>query len=481
MTSTTFATDHHGNPVSGTADEIARYDVAVDRLLRYHPDVVTSMSVLVEDARDFAMGQVLAAYLCLTSTDVPDLADARGAFEQLARLDLNERETAHREAIGAWLAGDWHGASRRLDDLLIRWPGDLLALLVGHQLDFFLGNAGNLRDRVGRSLLAVDPEDPHYGFVRGMFAFGLEESGHYELAERHGLAAVDTNRDDVWAIHAVVHAYEMRGLVDTGIEFLRRREADWGDGNLFTVHNWWHLAIFLLETERIHEALRVYDDRIHNAASAGVPLEMLDASALLWRLRLDDADTGGRFAPLADAWATRTDATPWYAFNDLHAVIALAGAARLDDARAVIDRLDRYVATAPNQNTSNVMMTAQIGLPASRAIVAFAEGRHGDVLAELLPIRTVLARFGGSHAQRDVLQRTILTSAIRTGQLDVARALIGERLAVRETSVYSLRRLADLHRTRGDDLAGRETDATAAAIRDRFAIAVTVARSGSDS
>ena len=194
--------------------------------------------------------------------------------------------------LGAWLAGDWHGAARRLDALLIRWPADLLGLLVGHQLDFFLGDAANLRDRVGRSLPAIDPVHPHHGYVRGMYAFGLEESGNYQLAERHGLAAVERNHDDVWATHAVVHVYEMQGRVDDGIRFLQGRQADWAEGNLFTVHNWWHLALYLLEAGRSDESLSIYDRHIHNEHSAGVPLEMLDASALLWRLHLDGIDVG---------------------------------------------------------------------------------------------------------------------------------------------------------------------------------------------
>src|SRR5690606_10501415 len=113
-----------------------------------------------------------------------------------------------------------------------------------------------LRDRVGRSLLALDASHPHYGYVRGMQAFGLEESGNYGLAETAGLDAVERNADDVWAIHAVVHTYEMQGRVDEGIRFLQSREADWGSGNLFTVHNWWHLALYLLEAGRTDEVLR---------------------------------------------------------------------------------------------------------------------------------------------------------------------------------------------------------------------------------
>ena len=255
--------------------------------------------------------------------------------------------------------------------LLGCWPADLLGLLVGHQLDFFLGDAANLRDRVGRSLPHIDQAHPHHGYAQGMYAFGLEESGDYPLAEHHGLAAVDRNRDDVWATHAVTHVYEMQGRIDEGIRFLRTRQADWGEGNLFAVHNWWHLALYLLEAGDTVDSLAIYDRHIHNEQSAGVPLEMLDASALLWRLHLDRVDVGGRFDPLADAWATRTTHEPWYVFNDLHAVMALAGAGRTDEARAVIDRLAAYVAAGPP--ASNVRMTAEVGLPACRSVLAHVE------------------------------------------------------------------------------------------------------------
>ena len=188
------------------------------------------MTSLVDDEPDFAMGLVLAAYMSLTSTDAIDLDGARQLTDQLDSLALNDREAAHRAALQAWTSGDWHGAARLLDDLLACWPADLLGLLVGHQLDFFLGDAANLRDRVGRSLPHIDQAHPHHAFAQGMYAFGLEESGDYPLAEHHGLAALDRNHDDVWATHAVTHVYEMQGRIDEGIRFLRTRQADWGDG-----------------------------------------------------------------------------------------------------------------------------------------------------------------------------------------------------------------------------------------------------------
>src|SRR5262245_28490156 len=251
--------DAHGNPISGSAEKVAAYDHAIDRLLRYHPDLVPAAGEAAADSAALPMGQALMAYLQLMTTDAPAVAGAREALAQLMAQPLNERETAHAAAISAWVDGRWHDAARILDQLLVRWPTDVIALMIGHALDFFTGDAQNLRDRVGRSLPRFDPEHPHTGFVRGMHAFGLEESGHYERAQRVGLAAVERNPDDVWGTHAVIHAFEMQGKVDEGIRFLRSHEADWGSGNLFTVHNWWHLALYLLEAGRYDEALAIYD------------------------------------------------------------------------------------------------------------------------------------------------------------------------------------------------------------------------------
>ncbi|MFP5255311.1 MAG: tetratricopeptide repeat protein [Acidimicrobiia bacterium] len=408
-------------------------EALIDALLAFKPEVVDHATVLSTEHPDLAVGHALVAYLHLMSSEQRDVEVAVAAHQAMSTCDLGEREQAHRRAIGEWIQGRWHGAADALDDLLVRWPTDLLALQLGHQLDFFTGDAQNLRDRVGRSLSAIAGH-PHHGFVLGMQSFGLEEYGHYEAAEEAGMAALDAHRDDVWAIHAVTHAHEMRGRVAEGVDLLEGRVADWGSGNLFTVHNWWHLALFKLELGDLASVLDIYDREVHHPGSDGVALELLDASALLWRLHLDGTDVGDRWAPLADAWAA-AETPPWYAFNDLHAVMAYVGAGRMDDARRVVDRLEAYV--AQGEGASNLAMTADVGLPTSRAVVAFAEGRWDDVVAELAPRRRWFNRFGGSHAQRDVLQRTLLEAAIRGDQHDLARALVSERLAVRPSSAYA--------------------------------------------
>lgn len=465
----TVTPDAHGNPTAGPPDAIARCDRALDRLLRLRTDVVPAASSLVRDAPDVPMAQALWAYLMLSSTDAADVAAARRSVDALGALAgrWGPREGGHHRALEAWAAGDWRRAAAMLDDLLIEWPTDLLALMMGHQLDFYVGDAANLRDRVGRSLGAVDPDHPHRGLVEGMYAFGLEESGHYEQAEQHGLAAVDRNLDDVWAIHAVAHAHEMRGDVSAGLAFLDRQAAGWHEGNLFTVHLAWHRALFLLDAGRVDDVLATYGTWAYSAEAPAAPLQLLDASALLWRLLLDGVDVGDRFARLADAWALAlaraggpaAAEASWYPFNDAHAVMAFAGAGRRGEARAVVARLEADAAAAggelgpgpgPGPAPDRATMAAQAGLPAARATLAFVEGRHEDVVADLLPARRTLHHFGGSHAQRDAWERTLLGSALASGRLGLARALISERLAARPASGYAAQRQAELA-----DLAGR--------------------------
>jgi len=436
--------DRSGYSVSAAeADTVERYDRAVDSLLRFSDDVVDAWSATVADAPEFAMGHIGLAYLACLSSEGPDAAAARDVLEPLGDGGgLHDREQQHLAAAHAYANGDFAGASELLALLTVEYPRDALAIQIGHQLDFFSGDALTLRDRVGRALMAWDSSDPRYGYLQGMFAFGLEECGLYPQAADAGTMALERDRRDVWALHAVVHTHEMRGLVDEGLAMLDARRSDWTTGNIFVVHNSWHESLFLLELGEVERVLAGYDAVIHNDRSEKLAIEMLDASALLWRLYLDDIDTGGRWNALADAWAEK-DPDPWYAFNDMHATMAFVGAGRLDDAHAAVDRLAAYAVT-PRPEITNVAMTTEVGLPVCAAVLAFGEARYDDVVSLLHPIRKIVQRFGGSHAQRDAVARTLLEAAIRGGHTSLARALVSERLAVRESSRYARRQLERL-------------------------------------
>ena len=104
----------------------------------------------------------------------------------------------------------------------MRHPHDLVALQVGHLMDFYRGNARDLRDRIARALPHWSPDVPGYHVVLGMHAFGLEEAGDYARAEETGRRALDLEPLDAWAHHAVAHVMEMQGRAQDGIGWMSR-------------------------------------------------------------------------------------------------------------------------------------------------------------------------------------------------------------------------------------------------------------------
>jgi tetratricopeptide (TPR) repeat protein len=446
-------TTAHGIKTSETdPDALAELDRAIDHLLHFRADVsVVNDQALIADP-DLPMARALRAYLGLLGTEADDAERARrGLNDWLATQNgraFTTAERAHLSAAQTWLAGDMRGAGELLRHHTDAHPRDALALSVGHQIDFLGGDAVTLRDRVGGALNAWSTEDPHRAMLLGMYAFGLEEVGDYLRAFDVGSEAVETDAKDVWGIHAITHTYEMRGKFGAGTRFMQEREADWASGNFLSVHNWWHRALFLLEAGDIPGALGIYDAWLHNEQSAGASMELLDAAALLWRMYLEGSDQALRWSLLANAWASKPK-DAYYAFNDAHAVMSYVGAGRHSDAQKVIDRRVEWLSNAPSLSITNFAMTRDVGLPVLRAIVDFGAGRYDSVIEGLYPIRYRINEFGGSHAQRDAVQRTLLEATLRIGRHEFARVLVSERINIKPTSPYNWRKQATLAEAMG--------------------------------
>jgi hypothetical protein len=239
------------------------------------------------------------------------------------------------------------------------------------------------------------------------------------------------NPADIWAVHAVAHVFEMRGQTRTGIDFLKKTASAWSEHNFFAFHNWWHLALLHLDEGNSDAALALYDTRVRPSSTC-VAGEMVDASALLWRFRLRGIDVGDRWAELARSWEKLGD-DGYYAFNDAHALMAFLATG---NERQVKRMLDGVEAAAKRKDT-NAMMSREVGVPVARALSAF-EGHDFEItIDELQRVRAFAHRYGGSHAQRDLLQLTVTEAALRAGRQSLANALVAERLAHKPQSHFN--------------------------------------------
>ncbi len=433
--------DARGEPVSGASDTaITLYEKALAQFQCYQGDPVATIESAIADSPAFVMAHCLRAYLFALATEVEAMTEARSSFEAAEVLNTSARERRHLAAIAEFLNGNWERAITALEDILIDSPRDALALQVVHLSDFYTGDARSLRDHVARVLPEWSPDDPGYHALLGMYAFGLEECGDYGRAEEVGRRAIELNPQDAWAQHAVAHVMEMQGRQADGIDWMRGRERYWADDSFFAIHNWWHLALYHLDLDQIDEVLALYDGPIRKDRSQ-VMLDLLDASALLWRLHLRGADVGGRWKELADCWEPLAE-DGFYAFNDAHAMMAFMADGRDKAAEAILTAQSKAMAG----NASNAMMTNQIGHPVCNALRAFGRDDYATCVDLLRPLRSRLNRFGGSHAQRDIFDLTLLEAAKRDGQLALVRELANERVELKPSSPLNQRYREDAAR-----------------------------------
>jgi tetratricopeptide (TPR) repeat protein len=318
-----------------------------------------------------------------------------------AEQPANERERLHLAAISAALADHYERAKARWSELLSRYPRDVLALQVAHAFDYITGDLDRMSDRVAAVLPAWSSELPGYHAVLAMHGFSLEECGEYQRAEDAARAALALNAFDARAHHVMAHVFEMSERSAEGVRWMNQHIASWGVDTVMVTHGWWHVALFHLAQGQLDQAMALYDGRVRAGHSIAIA-DMIDASALLWRIHLLGGNTGTRWTELASAWAPTID-DGFCSFNDVHAMLALVGARDWDRAQ----RLELAVAEAASRPTRYGETTRLLGLPACRALIAF--GRRNDTLAIALlaSLPAVAHRLGGSHAQRDVLHLTL--------------------------------------------------------------------------
>ncbi|HEX9182390.1 MAG TPA: tetratricopeptide repeat protein [Burkholderiales bacterium] len=392
--------DIRGCPVTGASPRaLEHFERALEAYQLARGEPLAHLREAVAEAPRFAMARLLEAYLRLGGRDPTGVDAAARVADEIAPGALNSRERGHFAALAAAISGEYESASALLGIVLHEYPRDALALQVVHSFDYVQGDALALRERVQSALPAWSEDLPGYSAVLAMLAFGLEECGEHDRAQDTALRALALEPRNVRAHHAVAHVLEMQGRAREGARWMRLRQEYWAADSPMAMHHWWHLALFELEAEGPARALEVYDQ--HIGAEPRAFSDLIDASALLWRIGLHGLDLGGRWRVLAGRWAPHAE-DAYCAFNDLHAMMAFAGAQRWDLAHALLAAQSRRIL----QRGSNSEMTRLVGLPACRALQAFGRGDYAAAENLLSRLPPIAHRVGGSHAQRDVLELT---------------------------------------------------------------------------
>lgn len=422
--------DPRGNPCS-SASAAARdaAEQALWRMMSFYDVPLTDLDTAIAADPGWALPHVMKAgfLLSLTEPGMCDQAAAHLSQAQALSASATRRERGHLEAVQQVLEGRWQSACGTWDMLLVEYPRDALALQWAQSWDFYRGDSASLRLRPARALPEWDEHDPLYPYVLALHAFGLEECNLYPQAEEAGRRALAANPRVPWAVHAVAHVMEMQGRFEEGAAWLRQQQPAWAEGNGFSGHLWWHKALFRLEGLDTAGVLRLVDAHLSGPALK-VTLHRIDAVAALWRLHLLGVDVSAQCKSVLTRWDMSPAAAGYYAFNDVHVVVALLGAGEVAQAENWLARCAERAMAPEEARRSNHAMAREVGLPLMRGLLALARGDADGAADTLFDVRRVARHLGGSHAQRDLVDQTLLAAAAQGGRRMLGRALINERV-----------------------------------------------------
>lgn len=403
-------------------------DASVQAILGHRADAMARLQEALAADAGLVIGHALAGLqqrvMARQEATVQAAASLAAARVALLARGGTPREHAFVAALAAWQdGGDMDAAAGILEAQLLRQPCDAAALKLSHAIRFMLGDPVGMRLAIERALPAWSADMPGFGFVLGCHAFALEETGAAEAAEHVGRRAVALQPDDLWGAHAVAHVLESQGRAREGLGWIAARASTLPGAGSFARHIFWHRALFHLHLGEGDAALALYDGRIRDEPSEDVR-DVANAASLLWRLEAQRVPVGAaRWDELADIAEGRIGDHS-LAFADLHHVLSLAAAGRKDALAAFLAGMrDRALRDTDTQ----ARVFSAVGLTTGQGIAAAVAGDSGRGADLLGALRGRLQAVGGSHAQRDLIERIALDAALAAGRHDSAAAMLRNR------------------------------------------------------
>ena len=435
--------DTHGLAyTAASAASALGFEAILPVFMGFRRDLMKQLAALLEADPSMPMANCAKGYF-MKMSGMKQLTPI--ANEQLALIDtmaaagrLNRRERMHHQALGQWCAGDMDGATETWEAILLEYPLDGLALRLAHFTHFYSGDGRNIRDSMARALPQWPEDHPCYGFLLGMYGFGLEESGDYAGAERYGRRAVEVNPEDAWSVHSVAHCMEMTERPAEGIEWTRSLEPSWSTVNNFRYHLHWHRGLYHIERGEFAEVLDLYDNQFGKDVDTPFYLDMVNATSMLWRLEMFGADVGDRWQVLADIASKRINDDELI-FVSLHYLMALVSAGGEADIDAMMAHLEEWAARPTTQGRT----TAHVGLNVARAMRELRRQNYDKAVKELYPVRYDMDPMGGSHAQRDIFSMMLTDAAAKGSDPSLAVSLFAERTARKPHSAWGWEHYAD--------------------------------------
>jgi tetratricopeptide (TPR) repeat protein len=391
--------------------------------LTMYPGAIEAFDRAIAAEPGFALAHAAKAHALLESGDAAAARASIAAANSLT-AGLSAREASHVAFFDLLVAGDAETALSAVFVHLKAWPRDAVVLGTTAFTNGLIGSSGRAGQK--RALLKLlDRLAPSYGddwWFTAHHGMALTENGQRDAARPKIDRSLAQNPNNPWAAHARAHLCYEEGDANAARAFL----ASWlstsypGNGLLYS-HLSWHLALGHLEAGDAAAAFRLFREAFSPDVHSGPPrAKVTDAVSFLWRWELAGHPRD------VDAWRMMHDfATGCFpqagvAFSDMH--IALTEAVAGNDA-ALETRTRQIDALASKRRYPSGPLIPAV----SRAFAAFERQDFRTAIEMLEPITAELERIGGSRAQLDLVEFTLLKAYLGADRHDDARRMLSVR------------------------------------------------------
>jgi hypothetical protein len=401
--------DRYGLALSTSSALAAeRYSEALDRHLARRGGVDDFAREALAHDDDFAL-----AWFLLGSTQrmQGEHTDANASMARAAELEesVTTRERSAMQTAKLVAQSPASVGERAIWEHLERWPHDLFVMSLTDLLYQVIDSRPDRTERRIRLFERLAPQFTDDWYFDSELAFAAEEHWEYSRAEDLALRSLSMNPDNGGAAHVVAHVLVETGRDQEGSQWLTDWLTAWNaPAKSYRWHLAWHNALFDLSLDAPERALPKLD-----GIMGGEPFPaLLDGAALAWRMTLDGDD-------VLDA-PERLAAIPLAAPFPLlitHRALALA---LVRDVAALEDLANETEGGGDPVATEMAAWT--------RALGALADDEPKQAVALLEPIAPSFDRFGGSHAQTEVFEDTLIAALARAGRAEDAAERLGRRI-----------------------------------------------------
>jgi hypothetical protein len=419
------AQDRYGLPLTTVSDmAAAAYREGMDLLLSAWPGAAAAFDRAMAADPDFALAHIARARVHATYAEGPAAKTLAAKARELAARNATARERSHVETLALVIDGQPAKALELALAHLDQWPRDAIVMslpLGAFGLFAFSGMPNHDQARVD----LCERHARHYGddwWYTTYLGWSLTENGDVRRGRQLSERAFGMRRNNANVVHALSHAMFEDGSTTQADALITEWLPEYDHAGILYSHISWHQALAALEQDDPARALAIYTDRIRPDVSAAAPLNvMTDGASLLWRLGVS-----GHTAPQAiwddvAANAERNFPKSGNSFADVHAAIIAAATGN----RAALDeRIGELDARSANGS-----LPAGLVVPAlCRAVRAFSDGDYRACVSLLEPVVGDVVRIGGSHAQREMIEDTLLMALMKSGEAAKAQIMLDRRI-----------------------------------------------------